>query len=137
MTDTLTLDVQIEQLRAQRDRLATGQVGGHDRRLSVFWERVGSEASDEGMCEVYDEIVDELGGTSREHVYDLDVSITVTLHTTLSETARSGDAAYDAIRLEDQDELFERMLERLGISTEITSHTEVSDVSIGNVSQAD
>lgn len=137
MTDTLTLDAQIEQLRAHRDRLASGQVRAHDPRLAAFWERAGEKASDEGMCGVYDDIVDEVGGVSREHDYDIDVSVTVTVSTTLRRTARDWESARDAIHDMDSDDVFAEMLERLGVDSDITDHADAEAVSIGEVTRAD
>lgn len=137
MTDTLTLDAQIEQLRAHRDRLTSGQVRAHDPRLSAFWERAGEKASDEGMCEVYDDIVDEVGGVAREHVYDVDVSATVTISATLSRTARSGEGASDSIHDEDRDDILAEMLERLGMDSDITFHANADDIRVGDVTLAD
>lgn len=137
MTDTLTLDAQIEQLRAHRDRLTSGQVSAHDPRLASFWERAGETASDEGMCEVYDDIVDEVGGVAREHVYDVDVSATVTISATLSRTARNWEGASDAIHDEDRDDILAEMLERLGIDQELALHADTDSVTVGEVSLAD
>lgn len=97
MTDLATLHAQRTALAAEVERLRTAPMSADDPRLTVMWDEAMRVADDEGMCPVYDQIVGDLGGPTREREYDVCASITVTIHTHITVTASTPEGAIDAV----------------------------------------
>lgn len=100
----------IDQLKAERTHILTGSIGAGDPRLTTLWETTGEQANDHDMCQVYDEVVEDCGGVSRTHEYDvmIDVSVSATISVTVSQHGRDEDdareRAYDSLSNEDIEE---------------------------------
>lgn len=69
-------------LKAQRDQAHTARISdipANDSRLNHIWETAGEIADRKGYCEVFDEIMDELGtGWTRDVEYCVTVTETKT-----------------------------------------------------------
>jgi hypothetical protein len=76
-------------------RLKTEQIHGDDPRLSDFWAKAQELADRGNHCEVFDEIAEALGGPTRYHEYDCEVTVPVSGYTTItvSVEARDEDSA--------------------------------------------
>jgi hypothetical protein len=66
-----------------------------DHRLQPVWEAAHRAANDAGHCEVFDELMDEIGAPRRQR--DQEIEITLTFNTTITVSATDEDEARDLI----------------------------------------
>jgi len=71
--------VTIAELRGEIDRLRYTQIMGDDHRLADFWAKAQELAERANHCEIFDDMVEALGGPRRRKNFDVDVSFTVTI----------------------------------------------------------
>jgi len=71
--------VTIAELRGEIDRLRYTQIMGDDHRLTDFWAKAQELAERAHHCEIFDDMVEALGGPRRRKNFDVDVSFTVTI----------------------------------------------------------
>jgi hypothetical protein len=69
-----------ERLREEQTR----QISADDYRLTDFWEEAHRVADEAGHCEVYDQLVERLGGPTR--TIEVVVEVTYRVHTEMSRT---------------------------------------------------
>lgn len=89
----------IDQLKAERTRILTEAISAADPRLATLWEVTGDKATEEGMCPVYDEVVGNCGGTTRQREYTVTVDATLiaTVSITVTELGFNEDDARDRV----------------------------------------
>ena len=93
-------------LKLQRDQAHTARISdipANDNRLMHIWEQASEIADRKGYCDIFDEIMDELGtGFTREMEYCVTVTETVTydVHVTAPRNASQEDIEE---RVEDMD----------------------------------
>lgn len=97
-TSTLsTLYAERTALAAEIEQLETAQVPAHDVRLTDMWDSAAEIADEHSMCSVYDEIVGELGGITRERTYSVRTVVTIRYEINLTTEASSESDAIDNI----------------------------------------
>lgn len=87
----------VAELQREVERLRTEQItDGNDPRLVDFWEKGGRIADAAGFCDEYDRIVDSVGGVVRERSWEvcMDVTVTLTLHQSVTARGESDAAEY-------------------------------------------
>ncbi|SJM55682.1 hypothetical protein [Agrococcus casei] len=92
----------VAHLKAQAAHLNTGDIDASDHRLITLWSQTGELADEHNMCSMYDSIVREHGGITRERDYTvgIDVTITATISITHTVTAQNEDDAQNIAREE-------------------------------------
>jgi hypothetical protein len=85
----------IAELRAQVDTLRYTQIDGSDSRLADFWEKAHELAVNANHCDIFDDLVEALGGPRRRFGYTVTLAITGYINIDV-EAVDAGDAIDEA-----------------------------------------